>query len=175
MSKRVKCDNCQKKEIESSSEGIYLGHYHDNNKDVRIHVCYDCYQDKEQEYLQNYAFIYSYNPDHYQKTGTGYLKTDLANCYAGKKDQNGQVLKQKDCWHCSPWKFTDNDSKEKCAECGKKMEGSFTGNGKTFCSFECIDTYRSKNPQQQEPPIIPPKNNNENGDTKSYWNLLSLR
>ena|SRR5205085_2157579 len=99
---KVKCDNCQKKEIESGSEGVYLGYYQGSDKGKRLHVCCDCYKDKEQEYLQDYAFIYSYDKDHLKRKGTGYVKNDDMNCYAGKKDQNGKILKQKDCPHCHP-------------------------------------------------------------------------
>ena len=162
---KVKCDNCQKNWMEPSS-GVYIGYYHDDKDSKKLHVCYDCYRDKEQEYLQNYAWIYSYKKEHYEKRGTGYLKTDSSNCYADKKGSDGKVLKQKDCRHCSPWKFTgDNGNKEKCVNCEAVKNNFFEGEGKIFCSLECIDTYRKKNSPPQKPPIVPPKNNNnENRD-----------
>src|SRR3954470_23146374 len=105
MNHKEKCDNCQKKEIGVGSEGAYIGDYRGNKGDERLHVCYECYNNKEQEYLQNYAFIYTYDEDRYKKKGTGYLKNDNEPCYEDKKDQNGEILKQQNCPHCSPWKF----------------------------------------------------------------------
>ncbi|WNE39949.1 MAG: hypothetical protein GBAus27B_000016 [Mycoplasmataceae bacterium] len=103
MNKKEICDVCQKKEIECGNEGVYLGGYQ------RIHICYDCYDSKEQWYLNNYDFIYSYSAKQYEGKNTGYVKTDNAPCYAGKKDSGGEVLKQQDCSHCSPWKFKDEN------------------------------------------------------------------
>ncbi|CAI2167593.1 8027_t:CDS:2, partial [Funneliformis geosporum] len=73
QNKEGECDICHKN-LKPGQEGVYLGQYHGNNKAKRIHVCHDCYQSKEQEYLQNYAFIYSYELDYKGKGGTGYLK-----------------------------------------------------------------------------------------------------
>ena len=95
---KEKCDNCQIKEIEVGAEGVYIGSYHGDRNNQKIHVCFPCYEAKEQEYLQNYDFIYSYK----KGLRTGYIKTDDAPCYAGQKDGNGKVLEQKKCPRCSP-------------------------------------------------------------------------
>jgi len=96
------CDSCQKEKIEPGNEGVYLGDYRGNQTD-KIHVCENCYRSKEQEYLKNYAFIYTYEQA-FKKWDTGYLKADEMKCYADKKDENRKILKQKDCSHCQPWK-----------------------------------------------------------------------
>ncbi|CAI2200319.1 13683_t:CDS:2, partial [Funneliformis geosporum] len=93
QNKEGECDICHKN-LKPGQEGVYLGQYHGNNKDKRIHVCHDCYQSKEQEYLQNYAFIYSYELDYKGKGGTGYLKNSGMSCYASHKDPNGNILQQ---------------------------------------------------------------------------------
>jgi hypothetical protein len=65
-----------------------------------IYTCSNCYKNKEQEYLQNYESIF------FTPTGDGTLlksiKRSKANCYAGKKDRDGKILKQKNCPHCQP-------------------------------------------------------------------------
>jgi hypothetical protein len=122
-------------------------------------MCETCYQTNEQEYLNNYGCIFKET----EKEGLIFIKKPEMDCYAGQKDENGEVLKQKNCRHCSPWKFAHNDNnREKCTNCGRAVGGSyFTGEGKTFCSLECIDSYKNKIPQPQKPPTIPPKNDNK--------------
>ena len=100
------CDNCHKS-LKPGQEGVYVGDYQGTKSD-RLHVCYDCYQNKEQEYLQNYAFVYSYSPVRYQKNGSGYIKNDGMYCYDDKKGLDGEILGQKDCPHCQPWKKHKN-------------------------------------------------------------------
>src|SRR4051794_18105444 len=107
---KEKCDNCQEKEIKPGSEGVYLGYYQDNNKDKRLHVWLSR---QRARIFAELCFYLLLHPEHYQ--GTGYVKTDGADCYAGKKDQNGKILEQRECQHCSLWKFTGD--KEKCANC----------------------------------------------------------
>src|SRR4051812_43021741 len=109
MSNREKelCDSCQKEKIEPGSEGVYLGDYQGNKTD-RIHVCENCYDNKEQEYLTDYDFIYSYSSKH-RKRDTGYIKNENAPCYAGKQDRNGNILRQDNCSHCQPWKNHENN------------------------------------------------------------------
>jgi len=99
-----KCDICQKVELKPGREGVYVGDYRGSNS-RRLHICQTCYSNKEQEYLQNYGFIYSY------RKGTGYIKTAGAPCYTDSKDQNGKVLLQKNCPHCQPWKNHKTDNK----------------------------------------------------------------
>lgn len=120
MNQKVKCDICQKKELIAGSEGVYISHYRGIfRNDEKIHVCYECYKSKEQEYLQNYAVIYTYDKDHLKRKGTGCVKADYGPCYEDKKDQNGKILEQQNCSHCQPWKFPNNNPKT-CSECGKK-------------------------------------------------------
>ncbi|KLL05104.1 MAG: hypothetical protein MRERV_5c041 [Mycoplasmataceae bacterium RV_VA103A] len=105
------CDTCQKKLketrfIEGDDNSYIIKRYHGkaNIGGPAIWACQGCYSTKEQEYLQNYAAIYETFRD--ENGGTGYrlIKAEWIDCYAGKKDQNGQILKQRDCSHCQPWK-----------------------------------------------------------------------
>ncbi|CAG8654447.1 8268_t:CDS:2, partial [Ambispora gerdemannii] len=66
----------------------------------------NCYRDKEQEYLDNYWRVWKET----EKEGLIWLKKDENDCCSKHKDQNGKVLKQKDCYHCQPWKFPNNDN-----------------------------------------------------------------
>jgi hypothetical protein len=113
------CDICPKK-LKPGQEGVYVGHYLGNLTD-KFHLCYNCYQDNEQECLQNYSFIYTYERE-FRKGDTGYLKNDGMDCYADKKDQNGKILKQKDCSHCQPWK--QKEIIGDCRKCGVDFESS---------------------------------------------------
>ena len=103
--KKEFCESCWKERIEPGIEGAYLGDYLGNKTD-KIHVCENCYNTKEQEFLANYAYIYSYCSRRIEESGndTGYIKADDAACYALKKDDVSKVLRQKNCSHCQPWK-----------------------------------------------------------------------
>ncbi|CAG8594221.1 10648_t:CDS:10 [Ambispora gerdemannii] len=139
-------------EIKPGSEGVYIGNYR-GDESKRLHICQTCYKEKEQEYLQNYSFIYTYDKSHYARAGTGYVKTDDSDCYADQKDQNGKILKQKDCRHCQPWKY-HNDRLKTC----------------------------SKNPQKNNPqPWSPPKSSKNNQEKpaiptemKVFWGIIAI-
>jgi len=103
-----KCDICHNKEIKPGQEGIYIWNYQGKKGD-KLHVCHDCYQSKEQEYLKNYASIYSYEPN-FKKKDTGYIKNDNADCWNDRKGTDGKILKQKDCSHCQPWRKDKNNN-----------------------------------------------------------------
>jgi len=104
--KKIKdCDICQKN-IDSSTERIYnIRKYHGQNGKI-IHACSDCYKNKEQEYLQNYEFIFSFPTKDLTHEGVPFLletiKGGKTDCYASKKDQNGKILQQQNCPHCQP-------------------------------------------------------------------------
>lgn len=59
-------------------------------------MCKTCCQDKKQYYLNNYERIFK---ETYEE-GLKFIKKPEMGCCAGKKDQNGQVLKQENCPHC---------------------------------------------------------------------------
>ncbi|CAG8685142.1 8480_t:CDS:2, partial [Ambispora leptoticha] len=91
MSNLSKCDVCQKTELKPGDSGVYIGDYR-GNKTEHLHVCLTCCRAKKQEYLENYAFIYSHEQEfRNQKRDTGYLKADETGCYADKKDQNAKL------------------------------------------------------------------------------------
>jgi hypothetical protein len=62
-----------------------------------LDVCETCYKAKEQEYLNNYEVIFKGTKKEFI-----WIKKDALDCYAGKKDQNGETLKQENCSHCQP-------------------------------------------------------------------------
>jgi hypothetical protein len=41
------------------------------------------------------------------------IKSSSIDCYANKKDPNGQILQQQNCSHCQPWKFTHTSKPSK--------------------------------------------------------------
>jgi len=61
-------------------------------------MCENCYQAKEQEYLNNYRRIFKET----EEEGLIWIKENEKDCYAGKKDHNGKILKQQNCPHCQP-------------------------------------------------------------------------
>src|SRR5436305_741413 len=109
-------------------------------------MCETCYRAKEQEYLDNYWRVWKET----EKEGLIWIKRDENYCYASHKDQNGKVLKQKDCRHCQPWKFpNDNGNQEKCMNCNKlikKDDTKYFGNdSKILCSNECVNIHNNLN------------------------------
>ncbi|MEG7978486.1 MAG: hypothetical protein NY202_00775 [Mollicutes bacterium UO1] len=67
-----------------------------------IYACSTCYKNSEQEYLQNYESIFFFPSN--DRSILEVVKRGKSDCYSGKKDRNGKVLKQKECRHCQPWK-----------------------------------------------------------------------
>ncbi|CAG8745755.1 45329_t:CDS:10, partial [Gigaspora margarita] len=61
-----------------------------------IWACLDCYPTKKAEYLQNYAGIYERFKEENGDIDYRLIKAERIDCYANKKDQNGQILKQQD-------------------------------------------------------------------------------
>ncbi|CAJ0925013.1 7379_t:CDS:2 [Entrophospora sp. SA101] len=135
-------------------------------------LCQPCYQANEPEYLQNYRIIAKtpLEPD-----DNDYIKYDSIECYAGKKDQTGQILKQKDCPHCQPWKYNKDTPLpiKTCLVCEKditKNQGitySSRANNekkKNYCSVECLRKGMApKNEPQQNNPNKTPNHNQNRG------------
>jgi len=73
-----------------------------------LHSCSTCYKNKEQEYLQNYEFIFAFPKKDLTHEGIPFnienIKGRKIDCYAVQKDQNGKILQQQNCSHCQPWK-----------------------------------------------------------------------
>ncbi|CAH1756422.1 12381_t:CDS:2 [Entrophospora sp. SA101] len=127
---------------------------------------------REPEYLQNYRIIAKtpLEPD-----DNDYIKYDSIECYAGKKDQTGQILKQKDCPHCQPWKYNKDTPLpiKTCLVCEKditKNQGitySSRANNekkKNYCSVECLRKGMApKNEPQQNNPNKTPNHNQNRG------------
>ncbi|CFW92782.1 protein of unknown function [endosymbiont DhMRE of Dentiscutata heterogama] len=105
------CDTCQKKLkgtrfVEGDDNFYIIKRYHGkaNIGGPVIWACQDCYSTKEQEYLQNCSGIYERFKEENGEIDYRLIKAEWIDCYAGKKDQNGRILKQRDCSHCQPWK-----------------------------------------------------------------------
>jgi hypothetical protein len=127
MSKTI-CSICHKKIDTDVDTNYNVSWYHGKSSKLLI-MDKTCYLAKEKEYLDNYKTIWKET----EQDGAFWIKRDEEDCYASHKDQNGKILKQKDCPHCQPWKHNDNDNPEKCMNCNKVVGNAcFVGNGKTF-------------------------------------------
>jgi hypothetical protein len=111
------CDICQKNEneMDNGTEKWYvLRRYHGQMSKI-IHTCSNCYKNKEQEYLKNYEFIFTFPTKDLTHERIPFdietIKGGKTNCYASHKDQNGKILPQQNCSHCQPWKSHETNDK----------------------------------------------------------------
>ena len=102
MTRGQKCDNCQKK-FNYDEDDFYVIKFYHGAKDADLFSCSVCYQSKKEEYLENYSVISFMIPFNGIVYVGKEIKASHVDCYAGKKDQKGQILKQQDCRHCQPW------------------------------------------------------------------------
>lgn len=104
------CDICQKNEneMDNGTEKWYVLRRYHGQKSQILHACSNCYKSKKQEYLQNYEFIFTSPIKDLTHEGIPFnienIKGGKIDCYANKKDPNGQILPQQNCSHCQPWK-----------------------------------------------------------------------
>ncbi|MCE8168033.1 MAG: hypothetical protein I3275_05430 [Candidatus Moeniiplasma glomeromycotorum] len=113
--KNLGCDTCYKRlEGGSNHDEFYImKRYHGKIGGSVIWACLDCYPNKEKEYLQNYETIFKRFKDKTSDIDYQAIKSNWVDCYAGKKDQSGKVLKQENCPHCQPWKQHKNTNSDK--------------------------------------------------------------
>lgn len=115
--RKESCDHCQKKlklKNGGSDDFYVMKRYHGQVGEMPvIWACSDCYPKHQKEYFENYAAIYHNFLSENKDNDFELIKAEWADCYAGKKDKNGKVLKQENCSHCQPWKNHKNSDHNK--------------------------------------------------------------
>ena len=146
---KTNCSICHKKIDTDVDTNYNISWYHNRILDLLI-MDETCYLNKEKEYLDNYVVIWKET----KKDGAIWIKSMDNGCYA-HKDQNGQILKQKDCLHCQPWK--------KCVNCDKEIGDTeyFGKDGKLLCSMECVNIYNENIRKPAQEPSPKPQNDNK--------------